>query len=398
MSQLHLKLEPWPRHLFTIGFRPFYLGAAVFAALAVAAWYGAFAGWLPLDGVLPGLAWHSHEMVWGFAPAVIVGFLLTAARTWTGHPTPKGLTLASLFALWLLGRVLLLTGPGLLAVTVDLAFLPAAALSLAVPLWRARNTRNAFVVPLLLMLGALSFAHHGAYRGWVDAAWAPRSLTTALDLVALLLAVIGGRVIPAFSANAVAGLAPRRWLLVETAALGLLAIVAFLDATALAGLLPSSALRGLLAAAALAHLVRLLGWRPWATRGQLLLAALPLGYLWLPGHLLLRAVLDTVPGQMSPLAVHALSIGAMAGLMLAMMTRSALGHTGRPLLAGTAETFMFITIHLAAFCRVVAPLAWPSAYVTWVGLSAALWTLAFATFALRYAPIVGAARVDAGAG
>jgi uncharacterized protein involved in response to NO len=366
----------------------------VFAALAVPAWYATYAGWLAMAPVLPGLAWHAHEMVFGFAPAVIVGFLLTAARNWTGQPTPQGASLAGLLALWILGRVLLATGPDGLAIAVDIAFLPVAAVTLAIPLWRARNVRNAFVVPLLLMLAALCAAHHGAYRGWVDALWASRAPTTALDLVALLLAVIGGRIIPAFSANAVAGLTPRRWPLLETLALGLLGLVALLDVSGLANQLPMSLLRGLLAAAAGVHLIRLLGWQPWATCGNSMLLVLPLGYLWLPVHLLLRASLDTVPGQMSPLAVHALSVGAMAGLMLAMMTRSALGHTGRPLAAGRAEISMFVAIHLAAACRVVGPLLWPSAYVTWVGLSALLWTLAFAAFAVSYAPIVSQARVD----
>lgn len=380
--------------LFSIGFRPFYPGAAVFAALAVPAWYGAYAGWLPLNGALPGLAWHAHEMVFGFAPAVIGGFLLTAVRTWTGRATLEGYALAGLFAVWAGARVLLLTGPAGVAVAVDLAFLPLLAVALTVPLRRAGNHRNAFVVPLLLTLALLSAAHHGAHRGWVDASWAARSPTAAMDLVALLLAVIGGRIIPAFSANAVAGLKPRRWPALEAVALGLLGVVIVLDVTSLADRLPMSVLRSLLAAAALAHLVRLLGWQPWATRSNVLLLVLPLGYLWLPVHLLLRAWLDVVPGLMSPPALHALSTGAMAGLMLAMMTRSALGHTGRPLAAGGGETFMFVTIHLAAVCRVFGPLVWPSAHMGWMGVSALLWALAFGAFAVCYAPIVSRPRLE----
>src|SRR5690606_26919627 len=152
---------------------------------------------------LPGLAWHAHEMLFGFAPAVIGGFLLTAVRAWTGRMTPAGTALAVLFGIWVLGRVLMLTGPAPLAVAVDLMYLPLLALAVAVPLWQARNRRNAFVVPLLLMLALLCAAHHGAYRGWVDPLWAARSQTVAMDLVAMLLAVIGGRVTPAFSANAI---------------------------------------------------------------------------------------------------------------------------------------------------------------------------------------------------
>lgn len=378
----------------SIGFRPFYLGAAVWAVLAVPLWYAAYARGLALQPALPLPAWHAHEMVFGFAPAVIVGFLLTAARNWTGLPTPSGAALGALFILWAAARVLLLTGPAPLAAAVDLAFLPLAALSLAVPLWRSGNWRNAFVVPLLLLLGALSLAHHGAYGGWMDPFWAARAPTVALDLVALLMAVIGGRVIPAFSGNAVPGLVPRHWRIVEAAALGLLGCIIVIDATGLGSQIPAALLRGLMVAAALVHLVRLAGWQPWATRHNPLLLALPLAYLWLPVHLLLRGVLDGAGGQMAPLAIHAISVGAMAGLMLAMMTRSALGHTGRPLTAGPAELVMFAAIHLAALARVAGPLVWPGAYIGWIGLSALLWMVAFAAFVGRYAPIVMRPRVD----
>jgi uncharacterized protein involved in response to NO len=347
-----------------------------------------------LDPVLPMYGWHGHEMVFGFAPAVIVGFLLTAARNWTGLPTPGGVVLAFLFFVWAAARVLLLTGPDMLAMVLDLAFLPLLAMTLAIPLWRSGNWRNAFVVPLLLLLGALSAAHHGAYAGWMEPHWASRATTVALDLIALLMAVIGGRVIPAFSANAVAGLVPRRWRLVEVLALGLLGCIIIIDAGGFASGLPEPLLRVLFVAAALVHMLRLAGWHPWATRHNPLLLALPLAYLWLPVHLLLRGVLDGPGGSMAPLAVHAISVGAMAGLMLAMMTRSALGHTGRPLTAGPAELCMFAAIHLAALCRVAGPLIWPDAYLNWVGLSAAFWTLAFAAFVGRYAPIVMRPRVD----
>ena len=380
--------------LLSMGFRPFYVGAAIFAALAVPAWYGAYAGFLPLHGPLPGLAWHAHEMVFGFAPAVIGGFLLTAVRAWTGHLTLEGTALAGLVILWIAGRLLLLTGPDTLAVVVDLTFLPLLTAALAAPLWRSSNWRNAFVVPLLLVLWALSATHHGAYRGWVDPVWAMRSHTAALDLVALLLAVIGGRIIPNFSANAVAGLNPRRWPVVEALAIGSLALLILLEITGLAERLPMWGMRALFGGAGAIHLIRLLGWKPWAIRGNVLLVVLPLGYLWLPVHLALRAVFDFMPGTMSPLALHALSTGAMAGLMLAMMTRSALGHTGRPLTAGRGETFMFVSIHLAALARVAGPLVWPAAYVSWLGLSALLWMLAFGAFAVVYAPIVARPRLD----
>jgi len=374
--------------LFSIGFRPFYLAAAVFAALAVPAWFAAYSGALALNPALPAYLWHAHEMVFGFAPAVIVGFLLTAVRTWTGLPTPSGIGLAALLGLWLAARGLMLTGPGLPAALADGAFLLTAAGVLAVPLWRSRNRRNAFVVPLLMLLAALTLTHHAALGGHLGAAWAGASTTVAMDLVALLLTVVGGRIIPNFSANAVPGLVPWRSPVVESLAIGLVLLVVVLELTGLAAGLPEPLWRALLFAAAAVHLLRLAGWKPWATRKDVLLLVLPLGYLWLPVHFALRGMLDPAPGQMASAALHTLSVGAMAGLMLAMMTRSALGHTGRPLRAGRGEILMFAAIHLAALTRVGGTLLWPAAHATWVGVSAGLWMLAFGAFVLVYAPIL----------
>ncbi|MEQ8483674.1 MAG: NnrS family protein [Pseudomonadales bacterium] len=372
----------------SIGFRPLYLCAAGFAALAVPAWYAAYAGWITLNPVLPAPAWHAHEMLFGFAPAVIVGFLFTAARNWTGLPTPSGMGLAALVALWLAARLLMLTGPGPVAVVADVGFLVVAAASLALPLWRSRNYRNAFVVPLLMGLALLSWAHHSAVAGYLDPIWMVRTTTLGLDLVALLLTVIGGRIIPAFSANAVPGLKPRRWHAIDAAAVGLAIAVGVVDLSAATTPWAIAGGRGLLWAAAAVQLLRLAGWMPWRTRHNTLLLVLPLGYLWLPVHFALRALLDPAPGHMAPAALHALSVGAMGGLMLAMMTRSALGHTGRPLAGRDAEGVMFAAVHLAAITRVAGLLAWPAAAGVWLGTSAALWALAFAAFAVVYAPIL----------
>ncbi len=378
----------------SIGFRPFYLGAAVYAALAVPVWALTVTGFLTPDTTaLPGYLWHIHEMVFGFAPAVIVGFLLTAVRNWTGLPTLAGAGLAALFTLWVMARLTMITGPLPLAASLDLAFLAGAAVALGWPLWRARNRRNAFVVPLLLFLGALSAAHIGAGMGRTPG-WARLSPTVALDLVAVLMTVIGGRVIPAFSGNALPGLHPRVWPTVERLCIGLTVAVVVADLTAGIAPLPPYATPLLLAGTGFLHLIRAAGWQPWATRGNALLLALPLAYLWLPVHFGLRAWLDPQPGSMAPLAVHALSVGAMAGLMLAMMTRSALGHTGRPLAAGAAEKFIFAAIHGAALVRVAGPLWDPAGHALWLGVSALLWTAAFGAFAVRYAPILMSPRLD----
>ena len=168
--------------------------------------------------------WHAHEMIFGFAPAVIVGFLLTAVRNWTGLPTPSGAALGALFGLWAAGRILILvggvTGTGLIGVWVDLAFLPVAAVTLAVPLWQAANRRNAFVVVVLLMLAVANGLFHASQQGWITGLPVGLATTVGLDFILILMTVIGGRIIPAFSANAVAGLQPRSWLGIEILAIG----------------------------------------------------------------------------------------------------------------------------------------------------------------------------------
>ena len=139
--------------VFNLGFRPFYLLAALLAALGVPLWLAQYFGWIAPPAYLSGMAWHTHEMTFGFVVAVLTGFLFTAVRNWTGLPTPTGMPLAALAALWLSARVLVVIGPGWLAAALDVAFLPAAALSLWFPLRRSRN-RNQFFVAVLLALAA----------------------------------------------------------------------------------------------------------------------------------------------------------------------------------------------------------------------------------------------------
>ncbi len=368
--------------LLLMGFRPFYLGAAVFASLAVPFWVWGFT-----TGALPGLLpWHAHEMIFGFAPAVMVGFLLTAVRNWTNRPTLQGGRLAALFGLWLAARLANGVHLPVPAMLLDTTFLLASALAVGVPIWQARNRRNAFVVVLLVALAALSALHGAATQNWLR--WLPPAWATtlALDLVLLLMVVIGGRVIPAFSGNAVAGLNPRSWPVLEWVAVGSIAAIFAADLAR-----PGEAPTWLFFAAAAAHSARLAGWQPWKTRGNVLLLALPLAYLWIPAHLLLRALEPQ-------LATHALTVGAMANLMLAMMTRSALGHTGRPLQARAVEVLCFASLQLAALSRVFGILFFPGGYAFWLWAAVLGWCLGFGTFSAAYWPILTRPRVDSASG
>ena len=372
--------------LWALGFRPFYLLAAAFGAVAVPLWVLALAGRFPLP--LPGMWWHAHEMLFGFAAAVIVGFLYTAGRNWTGLPTPSGLPLAALAALWCAGRLGLLFDGGPVAAWVDAAFLPAAAIPLAMVLWRAGSRRNYGVLLILLLLASANALFHLARLGAVvlDPL---QALHLALGLVVLLETVIGGRVVPSFTAAALRGVTQWRDVRLDIAAIaaGAAALTGFALAPQ-AGWVPAVCLL-----AAALHALRWAGWNPWATRGNPLLWILHLSYAWIPLGLLLLGLsaLEVVP---RPAGIHALGIGATGGLILGMITRTALGHTGQWLLAGRIETAAYALLHLAALLRVVSAAALPAATVLGVHVAATCWSLALLLYLWRYVPLLFRPRAD----
>ena len=373
--------------LFNLGFRPFYLLAALFAALAVPAWVADLSGHGWPARYLEGLVWHQHEMVFGFALAVIAGFLLTAGRVWTGRATPSGAPLALLAAHWLAARVLVVTGPPWLAALVDGAFPFVVAFVLGRVIFAARNARNYFVPVLIAVLGLVNAGFHLSALGLIDA---PPSLWTqgGLFLELLLLMVMAGRVVPSFTASALPQAKLHRSAALDYAALALSAIAfacALGEVGGWLGALPA------FAAAAL-HAGRQAGWAPLATRGRPILWILHLSHAWIPvGFVLLGlAAFGLVIGA-APL--HAFAVGALAGTVVGMITRTALGHTARPLAAGRAEFACYVLVHCAAAARVAAALVL-TAYMPLVYLSAALWSAAFLTYFFAYAPRLASARLD----
>jgi len=372
--------------LWQLGFRPFYWLASVFAALSIGLWALQFAGWLGTP-YLAGPMWHAHEMVFGFTLAVVVGFLFTAGRNWSGRPTPTGAPLMALAALWVAGRVLVLTPWGWAAAAANVAFPLAAAVGLAIPFIAARNKRNYFFIGLLVLMAAAALGVHlaqlGVTRlpGWVG-------IQVALDVVLFMMAVMGGRVIPMFTNSIPAANATKRpWL--EKAALGSTLALLAADALGLRG--------GLLAAlvllCALAHLARWARWQPWKTLRTPLVWVLHVAYLWIPLHLALRALAEGGVVSAS-VATHALTVGAIGGLVIGMMTRTALGHTGRPLKAGRADVACYLLVLGAALVRVALPLLAPAQLVHAVLASAALWSAGFALYALAYWPVLSRVRAD----
>jgi uncharacterized protein involved in response to NO len=379
------------RTLFAIGFRPFYPLASVFAVVAILLWLISLAGRFQFGAYLQGVFWHSHEMLFGYIVAVIAGFLFTAVRNWTGLPTPSGVMLGGIVVLWIIARVLLVTGPGELAVVMDVAFLPVIAIAVAIPILRSRNKRNYKVIGVLVALSLLHLLFHLALGGQLPAWLSRASLFASVDLVVILFALIGGRVIPAFTRNAAAGSNPRHATWLEVIAFGSLLMIVPITLLGDTLVIAPWMLTSLFVAAAVAQLLRLALWQPQLTLGNPLLWMMPVAYSWLPVALVLRA-LATVAVVVPSAWIHALTMGALSSLMMAMMMRSTLGHTGRKLVASRMDMAAFLALQLAALIRVVASSA--GDYQTLVTLSGLVWVLAFTLFFVRYLPMLVQPRVD----
>lgn len=381
---------PFAHPVLGLGFRPFFLLAALLAAAWLPLWLAIWLGGADLPLAYDGMAWHAHEMIFGFAVAVLAGFLLTAVRNWTKQPTPSGASLASLVALWLAGRLALLLGaslPHALVVAVDVAFLPAVAVALALPILRARNRRNYAIPLLLLALAALNLLFHLG-----DAALSRAATLAGVDLLVVFLVFVGGRVIPFFTRNALpaARVTTRRWL-DWTATLSTAALVPL----HLTDLLVPTAVVALLAGAA--NLARLAGWGSLATRRSPILWVLHVGYLWIGLGLVFTGLGLWVP-ELGGVALHALTVGALGTLVLGMISRVSLGHTGRPLVVSRAVVAAFALVTLAALARVGLPLLAPGLYSASLVVSASAWVLAYAIFFAVYWPILTTPRPDGAPG
>ena len=373
--------------LWNLGFRPFYLLASVFSAFSVLLWTAQFAGYFP-SAYLQGPVWHGHEMLFGYAIAVIAGFLLTAVRVWTNQPTPSGVPLMALAALWVCGRVLVLTPFIMTAAVVNAAFPVAVAVAIGIPLVRSRNIRNYFFVGLLVLVGALILAVHLALQGRFELS--PHlGLQLALDVVLFIMVVMGGRVIPMFTNNGVPGANATRHALVEKFALGAVLLLFAADLLQL----PQTAIAMIAVIGALAHGVRLYFWRPWRTLATPLVWILHAAYAWIIVHFALRGLsqLDLLAGSY---ATHVLTVGAIGGLTLGMMTWTARGHTGRPLKADGFELAVFLLIQVAVVVRVFGGIASPGLHMVSVQASALLWAAAFGLYAVRYWPVLTRPRLD----
>ena len=356
--------------MWSHGFRPFFLLGAAWAAIAVPVWLAAYVHGYSVRGTLPPMYWHAHEMVFGFGMAAVAGFLLTAIPNWTGRLPVRGAALAVLVALWLAGRVGMLV-PG--AALVDLAFPLALIAVVARELLAGRNWRN---LPMLAALGLFLAGNVMVHLHALGVAYvAADGIRLGVATLSMLIALVGGRIVPSFTRNWLAK--ARGALPAPESALDRVALVTTLVALA-AWVAHFAFASWLLLAAGIALAVRLARWRGFATLREPLLFILHLGYGWLALGLILLGL-----DPDSSAALHALTVGAIGTMTLAVMTRASLGHTGRALKADKATCALYGLVTLAALLRVASPF-FAAHGALLVSLSGLAWSAAFATFALHY--------------
>lgn len=374
--------------LLRLGFRPFYLAAASFAVLSIPLWIAMYAGWFTPELAVAPLLWHAHEMIFGFAAAVVMGFLLTAGKAWTGLASPRGAALGALASLWLLARIAAFATPYPVYAILDVTLLPLIAAIFTELMLRARNRRNLPIAGILILLAVANLFFHLA-AGGVLAIDPLRPLYGALGLIVMIECVIAGRVTPIFTANATPGLQLHVRRPLERAVLGLSGV-----AIALWVFAPANAFTAVIfAVAAVLHLARQWQWRPSVTFGRPILWILHAAYVWIAIGFALLALSQA--GWIGASAgIHALAIGATAGLIIGMMTRTARGHTGRPLKASRLEVTAYVLVLGAALVRVLLPLAAPQWLLHALVCAAIAWTIAFLLYLVRFGPWLLTTRAD----
>ncbi|WP_339615449.1 NnrS family protein [uncultured Gilvimarinus sp.] len=381
--------------LLAYPFRLFFLLTALYAVAMLIGWLGFLLGGWPLPIGFSPFKWHSHEMLYGFVGAAIAGFLLTAITNWTGCQPLRGKGLALLAAVWLAGRVafwnLHLLPPTLVAL-LDLAFWALMLAYVMRVLIVSRNLRNVPIAGVLLLLSAGNgLMHWGFITG--NTGLLRLGQSWGLDLVMLLMAIIGGRIIPAFSRNwlvkhGTGGQTIQQHPRLDQA--GLLVILLLIIAST-AGL-NSAIISAVAFTAAALHTARLYLWRGWRCTREPLLWALHVGYLWLVLSLWLRAATPWLELPAS-LWQHTLTVGGMGTLILAVMTRVSLGHTGRPMTLPRGGVWIYVSISGATFLRLLVA-AGILPFSLGLTATASLWVIAFGLFVLLYTPILTAPRLD----
>ncbi|WNJ99568.1 NnrS family protein [Thalassospiraceae bacterium LMO-JJ14] len=386
---------------FSYGFRPFFLGCAIYGAFVMAAfmiWIGVHhAGGLfvRLPMSISPFLWHAHEMLFGFAMAAVAGFLLTAVPSWTGTHAVHGKPLFILFLFWLCGRIgvgFSASLPVWLAATMDLIFIPALGILVIGALSKGWSKRNLIFVPLLAGFFISNLLFHLELLDVVDNG-IDMGLRLSVGLLALLISIIGGRVTPAFTTNALRRMGEQKLPVnhVPLNVLGILLVASFAITDTVA---PEAQITGwLAAAAAVVNAARLAGWRGLKTFSDPLVAVLHIGFAWLSIGLGLKAWAILGDGLSPETALHALTAGAAGTMILAVMSRASLGHTGRPLVASRVTVAVYTLITMTTVIRVVIPPVFPEFYNEGMIVAGIGWIAAFTLFAIHYWTVLTGPRL-----
>lgn len=383
-----------PPPLLRGGFRPFFLGGALWALIVVALWIAALSAAVELPSYLDPLAWHRHEMLFGYLGAVIGGFLLTAIPNWTGRPPFAGAPLAGLALLWIGARLALLFSATLgapLAILLDIGFLVVLAAIAGREIIAAKNRNFPIVIAISLFALASAIDHAEALGLAVPAGLGWRM---GFAIVLVLIALIGGRIIPAFTRNWLMNQGLMKGLPPQANRYDIATLAVTVVALAAWAALPDAQLSGaLLLAAGILQAIRLARWQGHRTVRAPIVLILHVAFAWLPLGLLLLGGSIFLPAVPVSAALHALSAGAMASMTLAVMTRATLGHTGRPLVADGPTRAIYVLVTLGAALRVAAPLL-PIDYMRAIEIAGAAWGAAFVLFVLAYGPKLIGGRPD----
>jgi uncharacterized protein involved in response to NO len=370
------------------GFRPFFTAAGAWAALALGLWIAFLTGHAGVPTAFDAMTWHAHGLLFGFVGAAIAGFLLTAVPNWTGRLPVRGAPLAALALLWLAGRIAVSTsawiGPAAAAV-IDLAFWLVLGAAMAREILAGNNRRNLPVVVAVALFGAADALVHAGALGWPAAG--PIGIRLGIAVAIFLITLIGGRIVPSFTRNWLAKRGNDR-LPVSRTSLDVATMIGTGIVLAAWSAIPTHSLVGAgLLAVSLLHALRLAKWRGSATLAEPLVTILHVGYAWVPVGLTLAGLAAISPAIVSPVAgLHALTAGAMGTMILAVMTRASLGHSGRELTTSGSTLAIYALVTIAALARVAAAFM-PSLWLTLLIISAVAWIGAFSLFTVIYGRI-----------
>ena len=378
-----------------LGFRPFFLFGSVYSVIAIGIWVYAFQHGQPAQLRVPALWWHVHEMFFGFAMAIVAGFLLTAVQNWTGVNGTKDKWLGVLVTLWILPRVLLWTDvPLWLTSSIEALFLALVAYEISFRVVKAKGYRNLIFLPFFVLAIVANYASYATIKGMPPfpsiAVW-----QAMLWWFVLLISIMGGRVIPFFTARRFNFEKANTLLWLDAAAnvpLVMLFALSFFPLTS------EQVSPAIMLFAAVMQLARWLRWKPWTTLKEPLVWSLHLTYACIPSGLLIKALaeLNWIPNGLfvSHNMLHVIAIGAIGGLILSMISRVTMGHTGRMIYQGPNMWLAFAAIVFAAFVRGFGVAFWPQHMLLMVDIAAALWIIAFTLFILKFGAMLLRPRAD----